>query len=118
MTNYNTLTQEQKESINPKLRELFELRESIKEKLHNNLNLCKPDLVELNSLRYDIISEIKGFQEAIKEIAIPQIDERIDDFEKIFLYFKLDKRTLESISNKIEELRKQREHLEWECSLE
>lgn len=125
MTNYNNLTQEQKESINPKLRKLFEGIENA---------LAFP---EVNMYCY----HIEGFQEGLKT-AIKIIDEEIeflggkinveemtidttslqinivsnsyDDYaHKCFDYEPI----IKMIKIRIEELKKQRKQLQFEVEL-
>ena len=147
MKNYNTLTPEQKESINPYLKELFEEREKINkgcgcegllcncgECIYNDgeVILCS-DCAEEKRDKEDLISgNIKGFQEGLK-IAIKQIDEELKTYSKAIGYRKFGnseelfltevqhpetKKITKVLIKRIEELKKQKEHLIWESELE
>lgn len=111
MTNYNNLTQEQKESINPKLRKLFEGIENA---------LAFP---EVNMYCY----HIEGFQEGLK-MAIKIIDDEIEKIIRLKLnieertirfkdYTSIKKEVEKETSIRIEELKKQKEQLQFEVEL-
>jgi len=147
---YQETTPEQKESITPYLKGLLEERENINKYYEDKLSKIKEDTEEdiknatyLGKVwndRFQIkCAEIKGFQEAIKEIAIKQIDEHFNDFKgcneivytnKIYdfgMQFDNEYRCGEGVTfcedckwkqDRIEELKKQKEHLIWESELE
>ena len=108
MTNYNTLTPEQKENITPYLKLLFEIREQRR----------------INGWVIGT-AEIKGFQEGQKG-TIKQIDERIIELEsrgkEIGVYSKdtndfIERGLTLREEEIIEELKKQKEQLIWESEL-
>ena len=136
--NYNTLTPEQKESITPHLKGLFEERERLlglkngtgwflnKENVTDEVKkqfekIFRHSLAERNL--WEVIAEIKGFQEGLK-IAIKQIDEEIEWLinqraELIYtLEFKETNFFYKRFNVKIEELKKQKEKLQFEVLLE
>lgn len=145
MINYNTLPLEQKESITKELRVLFEELErlnienlkflsKLSEIYEDNDFKRSKETLELNEevfwetiLIQEAEGKIKGFQEGEK-LAIKIIDEEIKIFYDISKGISaIDKRktitgkktNTEIITEKrIEELEKQREHLEWESNLE
>jgi hypothetical protein len=99
--NYKDLPQEQKESITPYLKGLFERRNEF-------MNFKNYHWLEKT------INEIKGFKEGLK-IAIKKIDEEIeflriirDNYSNIYV----------KVNYKLEELKVQRDKLQFEVELE
>lgn len=81
MTNYNNLTQEQKESINHKLRELFEGCKEWQDLNKVDFPFCGVTAITSKNYETELCDKckgkIKGFQEGLKT-AIKIIDEEIE----------------------------------------
>lgn len=125
--NFNNLTIEQKESITRELRELFEEREKYIDKGSLNIIYGIQEVQGgsfgngfytcLRIMHNNLIKEkIKGFQEGEKK-AIKIIDEEIE-FLKNLQNYPASPFQIKTFRIAIEELKKQREHLEWENRLE
>lgn len=134
MTNYNDLTQEQKESITKELRVLFEELErlnienlkflsKLSEIYEDNDFKRTKETLELDEeifwvtiLIQEAEGKIKSFQEGLKN-SIKIIDDVINLFE-IIKGNTSDNLIKINYPTWVESLKKQKEHLEWESNLE